>query len=69
MSLPKSLGTEKGCLLCRHTLKQLESVSQQSEQVSLLASDNRELNKKMTLLSHELKEVRRPSSCQLLPPW
>lgn len=43
----------------RHTLKQLESVSQQSEQVSLLASDNRELNKKMTLLSHELKESQR----------
>ncbi|CAN7975000.1 unnamed protein product [Ixodes persulcatus] len=43
----------------RLTLKQLESLSQQTEQVSVLASDNRELNKKITLLSHESKESQR----------
>lgn len=43
----------------RHTLQQLESVSQQSEQAALVAADNRELKKKMTLLSHEVKESQR----------
>lgn len=43
----------------RHTLKQLEAASAQNEQVALMASDNRELNKKITLLSHEVKESQR----------
>lgn len=43
----------------RHTLKQLETVSAQNEQATLLVSENRELNKKMTLLSHEIKESQR----------
>ncbi|KAH6922928.1 hypothetical protein HPB50_020267 [Hyalomma asiaticum] len=51
----------------RHTLKQLETVSAQNEQATILVSENRELNKKMTLLSHEIKESQRKyeTECEL----